>query len=50
MMHNEAEKKRVRTINKIVDDIRSILDVPGSFSFTNCRKRRSVTNQIKSQR
>lgn len=48
-MHNEAEKKRVRTINKIVDDIRSILIVPGSYSFSNCRKRRSVTNQIKFQ-
>ena len=27
MQHNEAEKKRIRTINKSVDDIRIILDV-----------------------
>lgn len=26
-LHNEAEKKRIRTINKSVDDIRVILDV-----------------------
>lgn len=48
-MHNEAEKKRVRTINKIVDDIRDILDVASSFSFIIHRKRRLVTNQIKYQ-
>lgn len=27
MQHNEAKKKRIRTINKSVDDIRIILDV-----------------------
>ena len=25
--HNEAEKKRVRNINKCVDDLKAILDV-----------------------
>lgn len=27
LSHNEAEKKRIRAINTIVDDIREILDV-----------------------
>ena len=31
MQHNEAEKKRVRTINKYVDDLRCILDVGVDF-------------------
>lgn len=32
MTHNEAEKKRIRAINMIVDDIREILDVHYCFS------------------
>lgn len=31
MSHNEAEKKRIKTINKCVDDIRELLDVVESF-------------------
>ena len=31
MSHNEAEKKRIKTINKCVDDIRELLDVVTSF-------------------
>ena len=30
MNHNEAEKKRIKTINKCVDDIRDLLDVKGA--------------------
>ena len=32
MQHNEAEKKRIRTINKYVEDLRCILDVRVAFS------------------
>ena len=32
MNHNEAEKKRIKTINKCVDDIRELLDVVALFN------------------